>query len=534
MNRDSRHELVIAALIVSAIVHVALMFWARPKVMTRVAQGVARLVSRGPMRVTEAAARPEPVKIEVVKDEEPEKDSPEVAETVALVPSADTSLPVPSESGIKAAAAMPELLARLRPESAAPQIEFVKRPPSPVKPAALKLETPDLGLTPASRIDLPDPGTITAPSAPSFEAPVFSALEPSVATVYRLEPRPRREQEFKPVEAVMEKVDEQVVEQEKAAVRELLDAPDALDLAEAVSVALTTAAAEGYVYFKATLAPKMRLPVVPKDVVVILDASGSIGNDRLASCRKAARRILRTATNTGDRFNLVAFRDRFSYAFREWRECDQASFDAGDRWLSNLAAHGRTDVFATISSVLTLPRDPKRPLIALVVTDGDANSGVRENAAILSKFSRLNDGLISVYMYGVKSSANAELIDVLTRGNRGESFIFGGSRWSAGAGIEELSERFRDPLLTDLRVVFAAGCEAEAYPALLKNLYHGNTVDIVGRVKGNPGRLRFSLRALSGEISYEGFFDLPLGGTVFDASLPARWQEERAIDARLR
>ena len=64
-------------------------------------------------------------------------------------------------------------------------------------------------------------------------------------------------------------------------------------------------------------------------------------------------------------------------------------------------------MFSTISSVLTLPRDPGRPLIALVVTDGEANAGVSDTGAILSKFTALNDGLVSVYMYGVKTSLPA-------------------------------------------------------------------------------------------------------------------------------
>ena len=272
---------------------------------------------------------------------------------------------------------------------------------------------------------------------------------------------------------------------------------------------------------------------MPKDVVILIDASGSIGDDRLKSCRKAARAILRSCTNTGDRFNLVAFRDRFSYAFPSWQECSADSFDKGDKWLSRLAAHGRTDVFATISSVLTLPRDPARPLIALVVTDGDANAGVSGTAEILSKFSALNDGLVSVYMYGVKKSANRELIDVLTRGNRGESFVYDGWRWNAGSGIEALSERFRDPVVTDLRVIFPASSTAEAYPSLLKNVYRGNNVDIFGRVEGRPEEVAFSLRGLAGSVPYEGFFRLPLTGSGSDESLPELWRQEREIDLKL-
>ncbi|HBJ59087.1 MAG TPA: hypothetical protein DDY72_01150, partial [Verrucomicrobia bacterium] len=234
---------------------------------------------------------------------------------------------------------------------------------------------------------------------------------------------------------VLPQVDAAVVQEERQAVRNLLNVRQTRELASAVNATFTSATAGEWTYFGVKLEPRASLALIPKDLVILLDASGSIGGDRLGSCRKAARRILRSATNTGDRFNLVAFRDKYSYAFSRWQACTAASFAQADKWLSNLAAHGRTDVFATIASVLTLPRDPRRPLIALVVTDGEATAGVRETAQILSRFTALNDGLVSVYMYGVKSGANRELIDILTQGNRGEGFVYDGFRWKAGEGI---------------------------------------------------------------------------------------------------
>lgn len=309
---------------------------------------------------------------------------------------------------------------------------------------------------------------------------------------------------------------------------------DAAELEKFVDVAPTACQAEGWRYFRVRVTPQPDLKTVPKDVVILIDASGSIANDRLKSCRRAAEEILRTAMNTGDRFNLVAFRDDFDYAFRTWRPCDRESFAAADAWLGKLAAYGRTDVFATISSVLKLPRDPRRPLIALVVTDGDANSGVSATSQILSKFTSLNDGLVSVYMYGVKSSANRELIDVLTHGNRGESFIHEGDRKYAGRSLGELSERFRDPVLSDLRVVFTAASRAEAYPQRLRNLYRGGTVEVCGRVPADVNEVSFSLKGLNGDKAYEGFFRVQLAGVPPELDIATAWAKERAIDAKLR
>lgn len=533
---ETKGELIVTALVVSALVHLGVMLYARPKVMTHVAGGTARPTARAPMRVTKATARPEPARIEAFDDQAAAREAPRAETPAALAPQA-TEMPDVTPAAVAAATAS---------EPPAPKVETA----APVFDAApVRLESVVSAKIPQARIETP-----TAAALPAFAAPPPTTertaspllrLTPSVGTdpdsaflptqLARVAPPPEAPlRAFEPAQEVYEKVDEQVVAAEKAAVKALVESDRAADLPSFVHTVLTRQTDGDWTYFKVMVSPRTSLAVVPKDLVVLLDASGSIGSDRIVSIRKAAKRILRQATNTGDRFNLVAFRDRFAYAFRAWQDCSQTSFDRADRWLNNLAAHGRTDVFATISSVLTLPRDPSRPLIALVVTDGDANAGVRANAEILSKFTALNDGLVSVYMYGVKASANRVLLDALTRGNRGESFVFDGWRWQAGEGIDGLSERFRDPVLSDLRVIFSADSRAEAYPRVLKNLYRGGTVEIVGRVPAGTKKVAFALRGLNGAQAYEGFFSHALDTAAADATLAAAWRDERAIDATLR
>ena len=46
MTREAKGELVVAALVVSALVHVGVMLYAKPKVMTHVAAGGSRIVAR--------------------------------------------------------------------------------------------------------------------------------------------------------------------------------------------------------------------------------------------------------------------------------------------------------------------------------------------------------------------------------------------------------------------------------------------------------------------------------------------------------
>ena len=549
MTKDVRNDVIICALVVSLAVHVGAMFWARPKVMTTVAAGAARIARRGPMQVTKAVDRPDPVKIDILKDVKAEKDAPEVAPTVSVAPVAESDEP-PTATEVKIPEmAAPEVITRIdENDTSAPMPVSDRNTPAPKEPAS-RMVSDAVSIANSGAVDRFALSPVSElPAAPAFEVPEVVAAGPVDEPASRIgaaakaedakrqdaETKKREEKKFEPAAEIMPEVDEKVVEQEKAAVRELVNVEDANELSKNVTPALSATSDGAWTYFRLKISPKDSLKVVPKDVVVLIDASGSIGKDRMRSIRDAAKKILRSATNSGDRFNLVAFRDRFSYAFKRWQECTVQSFSQSDKWLDTVVPHGRTDVFATIASVLTLPRDPARPLIALVVTDGDANSGVRDTSEIISKFTALNDGLVSVYMYGVKSSANRELINVLTRGNRGESFIFDGWRWSAGSGIEGLSERFRDPVLSDLRLVFSSSTKAEAFPRRLKNLYRDETLEIVGRVPAGTKEVAFSLKGLNGAKAYEGFFRIPLASAAADSAAAAAWRDEKSIDSRLR
>ena len=312
-------------------------------------------------------------------------------------------------------------------------------------------------------------------------------------------------------------VDEKKIAKEKEAVRTLRDetTPQGKPFEEHVKFGLGSwidPANPQEMYFRIVMTskPENPLPVVSKDIVYLMDASGSIMNDRLKACRKAISKSLRLL-NTGDRFNVIAFRDKFSYAFPNsaWQEVTEKSLDEADKWLSNLTAHGQTDVFRTLRGVLAMPRDPARPMVAFFITDGDATSGMTRSAEIISRFSELNDGLVSIYMYGVKDNANAYLMDMVTRQSRGSWSRHNGFRWTAADGIPALAKKFERPVLTDITVLFTTSSNSETYPRLVTNLCEGEPIEIFGKCPANQKELVFSMRGLNGGTVFENIFTLP-------------------------
>ena len=96
MTNERRQDVFLIALVVSVALHVALIFWIRPQVMTRVTS-VQRTPKRGPVTMREAPKMEAPKEIDFFKDESAKKEAP-VAESQVAAPTADEALPMPSPS----------------------------------------------------------------------------------------------------------------------------------------------------------------------------------------------------------------------------------------------------------------------------------------------------------------------------------------------------------------------------------------------------------------------------------------------------
>ena len=352
--------------------------------------------------------------------------------------------------------------------------------------------------------------TVSAPELPPPEVAKLPAEEPSEAAAEAL--AKSQEAELPPATEILGSVDAMVVASEKKAVEKLKDELPAKPLAPEVKTGLTwwdDPQDPGKRYFRVTIEPGggSGLPVIKKDVLFLVDASGSVLNSFRPTCDGISRMMRKL--NEGDRFNIVFFRNRFSPVFSGWRSATDTSFQLADIALKREKAHGTTDVFASLTSVLRMPRDPARPIIAVVASDGKPEGegiGVTRSADIISRFSELNGGMASVYFYGISSSANAYLIDMIAARNRGDSLVQKGLFASIADGLVRFNAKFASPVVSDLSVIFAASSKAETYPQLVPNLCLGQRVEISGMCPSGTEEVLFSVKGLAGDAAYEGVF----------------------------
>jgi len=285
----------------------------------------------------------------------------------------------------------------------------------------------------------------------------------------------------------------------------------------------------GNVYFRVAIQPRagQQMPIIPKDIVWVQDVSGSMTDERMVFCRRALVAALETM-NPLDRFSVMAFRNNIITAFQGWAPVTPESIKKATSFIAGMRSFGMTDIFGSLRTLLTLPRDPQRPMLVLIVTDGKPTFGMTESSEIIGAFSRLNNGMMSIYMYGTHKDANTYLIDMLTYCNRGTSEIVQGNRWDIPTSLASLYMGFRNPIMSDVSIKFDSSSQSEVYPLRTTNLYQDAPMEFFGVCPASETELLFQARGLAFDKGYDSVFKLPLfSAKAGKADIKTRWARQK-------
>jgi Ca-activated chloride channel family protein len=253
-------------------------------------------------------------------------------------------------------------------------------------------------------------------------------------------------------------------------------------------------------HFMLVLAPgaAAEAPRLSRDLVVVLDISGSMAGEKLEQGKAAVRQLLSTL-RSGDRFRLIAFSTDVRRANPGWTEVTPANLAAADQWVESLDATGSTNIAGALREAFTAP--PAEGALGMVVflTDGLPTVGETDPERIADGADR-GRGLFRVFSFGIGYDVNTYLLDRLAERARGHSeYVSPGGSIEAAVGT--LAARIASPVMTDL-ALSADGVELyDVQPAGLPDLFAGDELVVFGRYRatgGNAGRLNVTVTGRRG------------------------------------
>jgi Ca-activated chloride channel family protein len=237
---------------------------------------------------------------------------------------------------------------------------------------------------------------------------------------------------------------------------------------------------------------------LPRDVVFVLDQSGSMEGWKIVAARRALARMVETLTEQ-DRFAVLAF----SSGVRTPAELGGKLRPASDRnrflaaeFLAGLTADGGTEMRQPLEQAvaeLSEGRPGQRQRILVLVTDGQVGN---EDDILRRLSDRARD--IRIFTLGIDRAVNAAFLRRLSDLGGGSCALVE-SEDRLDEVMEEVHRHIGTPLLTGLNLM-AEGMSLvteSVVPGRLPDLFAGTPLMIMGRYRG-PLDSTVTMRATDG------------------------------------
>lgn len=283
--------------------------------------------------------------------------------------------------------------------------------------------------------------------------------------------------------------------------------------------------------FMLTLSPKVEdaaAKAAPKDIVFVLDRSGSMADDGKLDQAKKALSYCVSRLAPGDRFGIVDFATDWNELEERLLPADAANKARALRYIGGLDAAGGTNIDGALGEGLKLlsPAEGRVPML-FFLTDGVPTEGETDVNALLGRVAAENSSVKArLFSFGVGSDVNTLLLDKLAETGRGaRDYVAPGE--DIEAKVSTLYQKVSRPALTDVRVEWRGVETDDVYPRPAPDLFHGSELTLYGRYKdGGRGTLVVTGKSGGHDVRFEYPVDLPKLAPR-DAFLPRLWASRK-------
>ena len=266
--------------------------------------------------------------------------------------------------------------------------------------------------------------------------------------------------------------------------------------------------------------------IVPKDVVFLMDTSGSQRGAAIEQSKELMRQFI-SGLNDEDTFNIIDF------ASSTTRLADKPLTNNRDNrakalaYVSQIDANGGTNLMEGIDTVLDFPAaDDGRLRSIVLLSDGLIGA---DEAAIARIRDELKPGN-RLYSFGVGSSTNRFLLNRLAELGRGTVTILPPNE-DAIVVADKFYSEINKPVVTNIEMEWLGEGEApEIYPQRAPDLFASQPLVLYGRKQdANNGQLKIT-GTVAGGKPYEEILNLDFRQVGGNNAIAQLWGRSRIKD----
>lgn len=264
--------------------------------------------------------------------------------------------------------------------------------------------------------------------------------------------------------------------------------------------------------------------VIAKDIVFVLDKSGSMKGEKIEQARAALSYCVKSL-NENDRFNIIAFSTNVDRFAGRLLEATRRNRNEALDFIDGIKARGGTDINQALAEALDLPRSDN-PQMVVFLTDGLPTVGETGVAQILDNLKKHNKTRARIFPFGVGYDVNTELLDRMSIDHRATVEYI-----KPEEDIEVKVSRFYDkvssPVLSDVKLDLGRIDIHDTYPMDMPDIFNGTQLVVLGRYS-DDGATTIELSGRVGgkrtTFTYEGNFEKSTRANSF---IPRLWANRK-------
>jgi Ca-activated chloride channel homolog len=248
-------------------------------------------------------------------------------------------------------------------------------------------------------------------------------------------------------------------------------------------------------FFLLLVSPKAELDdreVSAKDVIFVLDTSGSMAEEGKMDKAKAALRHGVGSLNPRDRFNVISFAGEERLMGERLITADDGGKKQALEFIERMRATGGTNINDALMAAFKQIQPGDRPQMVVLITDGQPTVGETKAGGILANVKQANNAGARLFTFGVGYDVNTILLDGLANENRGTAAYIE-PKEDIEVKVSNFFAKVNNPVLSDVKIDWG-GVETDlVYPRTTPDIFHGSQLVLMGRYRPRASANRLTL-----------------------------------------